>query len=255
MSFTVNAFEMQGWPKSRWKNGQFHGERKLICDWDDRVQLLVELNMIENLVYPYPEGPSNALAYQADIDPQPGAQTSRPSPQTTAYEKAVITVRYRSNWGFLVGGDIIHERIEPTGDFHTVDYTKLYWDSSQAEQFTSGEAPGRIFYGYDYVKTFRNQVGVPSWVQSYTGFVNSNVVNAPMLQQSFEAETLLFKPPTLIDAVNFAGAPVWDIYTRLSWVPQGWNKFWYAKNQQYQVAYQSDGTEYKNHPSTVFDWA
>jgi hypothetical protein len=137
-----------------------------------------------------------------------------------------------------------------------VDPYELYWDTDGTEPLRTSDAPAKAMYGFDFIRVYRRQLVVPSWVKAYTGFCNSNTIVSPILGMSFGPEELLYKPPTLVEGATFAGQQSWDVTTRLSYrgnaaggSPISWNKHWKASSFSWENIYNRDGEVYKNIPT------
>ena len=254
--------EMAGWPRTTWIQGDFRGERKLICAWEDIVWMLSELDKEKK--WPYNGAPQSVqvVAYRADTEPLPGAQTNEPGDSVASYDKVVVTVQYGMWYQSYEGSsDLIDERIQPHTEYSRVSPRGLYWDSAQSTQLVGSEAPTRLASSFDYITTFRNKHTVPAWVQSFTNHTNSNRITAPMLGMVFEPETLLFRAPTLERATSYS-AELWHVHRTLAFrgaAPSNaanghatWNQVWRGSTGQYETVYKSDGSEWKNFPAVVF---
>lgn len=255
--------ELAGWPKSIWDQGDFRGERKIVCAWADRVWMLAELDSAEEARWPYDDGPSQTVTdpvavvpYRAKIDPLPGGAHTNATGAMAAYDKAVITVTY-GMWYQSYGGsnNFINERIEPWTENKTISGTGLFWRSSNGTPFKDTETIGRVYSGFNYITTFRNQYVLPVELLSYCGHVNNADVFAPMLGINFEAETLLFRGVTLERAAQNS-AQVWHVHRVLSYRHYGWNKEWNpaggeAGTGDYEEVYTATG-RYRNFPMRQF---
>lgn len=259
----VNFAEMHGYPQSRWQLGEFTATRKVICDWSDRVQLLLDIGgSWEGLSYPYPEGPvdgdgnSTAFAFSVTTAPLPAEQrqddalTAIAQQSVAEYDKAVLTLLY-SNRGIQWSNSrklFITETLNPFTIHDTVPRDKLFWaDGDQVDML-----PGKIFYGLEYTLTLHFAVAVPASLLNLVGCCNSNTIQIGM-GLAFAPQTLLFEPPAVKRSSGMGISEAWEIRFTYKYKPDGWNKFWRPETGQSEFTYLADGvTQYVQYPLAVF---
>lgn len=234
--------ELSGSPKeSRDVNG-FRHVRKLMVDWRFRHRLLNELLLGGGQIYPY-DPYTLSRAKSATAIPFPGGRLSTLSPGVSQakvhYEKALVTVTYESprpgdpeDDG---AGQLISEMLEPSAEFLTLDHTLFRWGPVGAgDHLNEQEAPGRLVKTLDYVFTRYGVDTIPPAALTLLGSVNNQVLAANFLGVSFDAETLLYNPPTIERRTDTDGNTKMTIAYRFTYKPEGWNVFWRSKTQQFE---------------------
>jgi hypothetical protein len=198
---------------------------QLKCLWSQRHAIVY--NMLAGPT-PWPYAPGNGM-YAAKIGVTPfageaGAKAGTNS-QFYSYDYATLNVGFQTI--DIQDGEnpvMYSESIEPSAEFITLDPANYRWGSSSGAQVKEG--PGRLAIGLDYVVTIFNQLSVPSWVLSLIGCVNNDAVVSASLGLTFGSGTLLFNPPKISRSVAFGSSNRYQIVTRYSFRPDGWNKFW-----------------------------
>jgi hypothetical protein len=260
MAVTHSEYHMS--PRENWGTDGFKATRRLECAWTDRKSLVEEIlrpTQDTGLEYPNLTG-TNAYAARAAVEPHPGAQLGTGS--TASYEKALVTVEYETVND--QGG--IRESIEPTAEFLTLNNEGYKWKHSFLDLTVNvdpQEAPGFLKTGLDYVVERPYIDTIPSKILDYVGAVNHKAVtptSAGMQQFRFEAETLLFNPPTCERVYKPDGTPSWRVTLRFTYKPnwdqsvappvaRGWNHFWVSRKvngtvlQAYMHICDLDGNE------------
>lgn len=255
--------EFQDFPVSWWEDGEFYAIRRLVVGWDDRITLQERLWTPPDDQYPYPEGPPGALTRKTRIDPMPkGAQTNAADAELTSYEKVIITAEYSTRGPRWVNNQLIEEWLEPTGEFHTVAFSKLAWVSEDLEvdgkPLDATEAPGRLVYGFDLVRKYHRLQELPTWVEDLVGCINSNPVDAPILGRTYAPYTLLYKTPVIRGARKVTSA-AWNLTLRLGYHPWTWRKFWRADGGtdgtgDYEPQYAAGNGQYIHFPAVPFNF-
>ena len=233
----VSYGEVHGFPKSRWVNGEFFGTRKLRCAWADRADLLEEL---DGAAWPYADGPyadesdggnSYAIAREATIEPLPAQLTA--DGNMASYEYAIVTVKYSTVGPQLHSTNWIEENLDTTVITQRIDYRGLAW--GDGTDLTSLEAPYKILHGLIYSIKYYNVTAVPAAVLTYVGYINSNQVTASSLGLNFAAGKLLYAGARLSHRSSWAGSWLWDVTYYFKYHPAGWNYFWRASTNQYEL--------------------
>ena len=261
---TITFAEMHGYPVSHWQLGEFTATRKLICDWSDRVQLLLDIGgSWEGLSYPYPDGPvdgaarSTAFAYSVTTAALPAEERedtalSATKQQSLAeYDKAVLTVLY-SNRGMQYdsgSGNYYTEKFAPVALHESIDNTKLHWVNGSGPMVKP--AMGKIFYGWEYTLILHWQTGFPINVGTLIGSTNQNAL-VTYSGPSYAAETLLYTPPTVEHSATMGSLDKWVVTYRYTYHPWGWNKFWRVETEAFESIFRADGTRYIQYPLAVW---
>ena len=160
--------------------------------------------------------------------------------------------------------DLVSEELEPTAEFQTLDYRKFSWlnidGATSLRDLKEDEAPGRLFRGFNLVRTIFHRATIPASVLTLPGTCNESSYTSGLLGLDFDAETLLFTPPQLSRTVTTDGVGRWTLQVRFEVNPNGWNKFWLPDEGRYAeigVRNEANGNlaPYKNHPPEDFeDW-
>lgn len=235
----VNFVTLDPYPRSVWRNGAFRGESRLKCKWADRATLISEL---EGTAWPYPDGPSDALPFEAETFPW-GRQLASNS-QTTDYEWAIIKVVWRAG-GYTprrINNFRITESFEPTQFSSTIDFRHAlaHW-TTQERRVEYGEIPAWTQYGLMYSLTVHNVLAVPTAIYDRVGCCNSNAVASYTLNKSFAAETLKYVPPTVKWTFTLARVATYDITYRFDFWPFGWNTHFNPRTAGWEPIRDSDG--------------
>lgn len=250
MAITVNHYERHGWPRYRWREGQFEGERQLRVAWGDVDAFLQQLDTYPNNVWPYPGGTDYALARAVGVRPLMARITN--SASLASYEWAIVTVQYWSDGPQFYGGVMIEERISPAGKHVPVNWQGLSWTSNSGTALTSEDAFSKGIYTFDYVILFKQVLSVPAWVLSRFDCVNANNVASYRLGMTFAPETLLYKAPVISSSSGLGLLTKYDVVLTYGINPQGWNKQWRAATSSYDSVYITGGSQYLNHPAVTF---
>ncbi len=227
----VSYTEKAGSPREYLYRGLAEVERKLICNWAERITLARELLGYYRNHYYYPpdqyrpagnETLYNIYAYECQIEP------------IGTYEKALVTVRYKFQDQYLVGENpvFITERIEPAAEFLTLTKTGLYFGTggSKVPLGDDIEAPAKIIRMFDWVYTLRGIFELTAPYYDLPGKVNDAEVYSRALNRFFPAETLLCGNPSAERDITRDGAFTWTVTYRFTYrnqgtlaSPKGWN--------------------------------
>lgn len=165
-------------------------------------------------------------------------------------EVALITITYGPG-PEDVEGNIISETLEPSAEFLTNDHRQFRWSSASGDKLVPEEAPGKLIIGLDYVQTRYNLGSLPVQIL-LPGICNNGAWTAQTLGLTFAIETLLYVNSIPNRTITTGGTEGWNMTSRASFRPNGWNKFWRAKTQSWESMYIAGGAEYKNFPPGDF---
>lgn len=234
--------ENQGSPREQLTDDGFKATRELICDWDDRLALMVALKgrshtaggrTVLTAPQSYP-GFAKALVRDVACDPfSPAPLPNNGNPKDAAYTKALLTVQYETpkyesqgGGGEDEGQAFVSESLEPAAEFITLSHEKLWWDAAKTTALAETEAPTKLIRMLDWVYTIHRIDAVPAATFSLVGKVNDAAVFSRSLQVTFAEETLLYNPPRLSREWTSEGLPAWSLEYRFTYRPEGWNKFY-----------------------------
>lgn len=246
---TVSFAEEHGSPREDWTDKGFTASRTLRCAWANRKTLAGELIGTE---YPLI---SNTGAYCTRVSSQPFMAKQLGTGDEAAYADAIVTAEYTTDSPET--SDLLYESIEPTLDMLTADWRRFRWGSNIGDPLTEDEAPAYQIRGLDYVVTKYKMAAVPDAYLVAIGCVNDSTVtplSEGLSAWSFDAQTLLFVPPTLTRTTTTEGAGLWTANLRFSYKPnwdrsgaspvaRGWNWFWRNKTRKYEQVYVVGSTD------------
>lgn len=213
---------------------------------------------------PYPRtlwGGVVARCYRVGCQPFDGRQYAALygfEPKHADYDAALITLHF-GDWGPESDQQLFSENIEPTTEFITLpvqdeeDNYLFRWGPLATDRvLAEGGNPSKLFIGLDYMVTYYHVTSLPSGIFTLPGHVNNGAVTAPILGRTFDAETLLFKPPAIHRMITTAGARAWNIPYRFSYKPNGHNQFWNPETGQWSSVYHNhgpnEGAIYRSYP-------
>ena len=249
MAFTVDHYEMAGYPRGVWQEGEFVGTRKLRCAWTDRAALVSDFSDTANMGWPYDNGPSDALARYAADFPVGKQGVDLTDVHLATYEEAEVIVKYYTRGPTLIGGaTLISERLQPDVTTKRVSPGFLRWDDNDGAVVREHEAPDYMLYGLSYIRKYHGLLTVPGWVLANVGTCNSNILGTYILGLSFPAETLKYIPPTIEDTVSMARITTFDVTTRYRYRPASWNKHWHQESATYRDLYVAGGDRWVRYP-------
>lgn len=251
MALSYECGELPGYPREEWPgNGMFIGIRQLMCNWDDRYDLLTELDSEPNRLYPYLEA-INAYPVAARIEPFGVPEEDATTYRTGKYALAVLTVTYRNNAPAIHKNILISEEFYTTGQNEPVPHELLQWtDGTELESY---EAPTRWASGFDWTVTFHRVMGVPGAADTMVDYTNNATVVSPTYSRAFPAHTLVYRGYALYHSVGWGKMPWYKLQYRFSWHPFGANKHWRPETGQYEaLEVKSTGQPYINYPLGSF---
>jgi hypothetical protein len=175
------------------------------------------------------------------VTPNPAGATS--TDEVITYGQALVTITYSTK-----NEEDVTEEIEPQAEFLTLDHRRFRWGphnvSNPPAPLREEEAPGYIVRGLNLVRTERD-VSNPIHEDHYDliGYVNEDPYVSSLLTRTFDAETLLFQPPTIHYKKDSSGQEKWDLTKKWSIKPQGWNTFFRAATNSWAHIYVAGSTE------------
>lgn len=256
--YIAEPWEVHGTSRESWSNDRLTADVELMCPWADRYDVLVNI-LKYALPWPYHIS-SPCRAVSGSIRPFV-ARGTEVADAGLSYDLAVLAVHFEAaeDGGSDENGNTIvfSEQIAPASEFLTLPYEDFRWmgDSDQPTvPIKPDEAPGRLVRGLDYVVTWYNFSSIPAVVLTAPNHVNLYSVVSASLGLTFDAQTLLFQPPTVTRNVSFNDANRYQLQCRFTWRLGTWNKFWRAETGDYEYIYHKDagGTPYLNFPTADF---
>ncbi len=265
---SVKYSELHGWPRELWMQEGFMAVRKLVCNWNERDLLILELGLNNGAEYPY--GMLTAIPVYArprvvkiDVEPHLGAILPEDADtQRGAYEKALLTVTYSTITVTLVkipgrGDTLIHEKLEPAGEFITLNHNKYYWadgDGDDIVKLEANEAPGKMISRMAYTITFYNIIGdvggFAARCKAATNHCNNKEVETITKAFAFAKHEAQYMWTNFDRVLSFDEVPTWTITQRfLIQASQAgdadWNKLWNSAIDEFAFVYEADGTTKK----------
>ena len=256
VTFSTSTYqgEMPGYPVGEWQSGHFLGIRKLLVGWNERSDLLDELDAAATGVWPYADGPSTAICRRVRIEPlhqEHAAQTNAAGAQEAEYDFAVITAWYSTKGPTYYGGNLYNETIQPSRAYETVLPKGLKWSGGTA--LDDNEQIPMLRSGCTLVQHWPRVMSIPSWVLGNIDCVNANVYTSPLLGISFAAERLLYTMPSIDAEVTMGKLTTYSVMTRCLYRPVSWNYHWRATAKAWEEIYLADGTTpYKQYTPILF---
>lgn len=255
--------EIAPYPKGKFVNGDFIGERLLECDHADVASLLEWFDAYPNDVWPYPFGgwSQTALCTAAHVMPKPGIRSiASTAPPLQNYAKAWIYLTYSTNQMMSVGGLHVWEGFYP--GLHQVCLPRpvgLLWASDEMP-ILPGEARFDVFMPHgEYVIKNYKLATAPSNMPLLWGKVNATSYATATLGYWFGADTMLCAGATVLrgspGAVTHNWKQAWYLF-KINLA--GWSKVWRSDiwdstNGHYESVLMPDGSPYE-YPSESFQW-
>lgn len=247
----VAHWEVHGFPKWKWIEGDFHGTRKVRVAWANAMSLILEIDASPS--WPYTStGPSSALAREVTCEPLPARITPDGGNSALAtYEWALLTIRYSTVGPQISGSILVEEEYRPSSMGHLVKRSNLFW--ADGTPLDTEDAFSREVFTMDYIVRFHQLTAIPSWIYSRIGTVNAGDVTSYHLGKTFGAETLRFIPPHLTITSGFALLTRYNLTLTYQHNPFGWNTAWrndggVGGQGGYENVYLSDGTRALSYP-------
>lgn len=226
MAISVNYEELDGYPRSTWESGDFDAERRVLVAWSDRVQFLVELDTYPNNLYPYSDGPAEAIVRRAKIVPfdAPG----EPQDVLATYQWAIIQIIHSTRGPeYLPGLNIqVRERYFPAYSYQTVSRAGHHWQPD-GKPVQANDEPRRENVLSEYHCELINLLSLPGWVLTRKGVINTMPVQPLILgTPPFAPYTLKYEGCTIEGKWSLGKLRRYDVLARYTHNPNLWNHFW-----------------------------
>lgn len=241
---TVDCCEEAGTYSEQWGEDEISAQVTLRCTWANKANLIADI-LGNQKAHPIVSG-ARAQSASAVPDVTKFTQNS----QGITWIDALVTFNYSSDQE----ENLIDETLEPTVEFLTHDHKRFRWGSLTGDPLLEAEAPATQFKGLNLVRTYHRQSSIPSMViDTAVGSVNDADYTSSLLGLTFNEEGLLFQPPTLSRSITTAGSKGWKIVLKFSYKPQGWNKFFRAKSNDWEEIVDAEtGAVFKPYPPEDF---
>jgi hypothetical protein len=141
------------------------------------------------------------------------------------------------------------EELQVGSEFVTLGGGGLYWDNGATPRpaVSDREAPGMLINQALWSVTRRWLPAVPPEYFSLLGSVNGAAISSPRYGVQFAAGTLLYQAPVVRTSVSSGGAALYDVTARCAYRPNGWSKFWHAREQQWRGVVRMDPNNSQNY--------
>jgi hypothetical protein len=201
----------------------------LRCAWSSKDALVQDL-LLNHRVWPN-ASVSSCLARSASV--QQAMSVGAVSGQHNIVADALVTVNYSTKQS--PGATFITETFEPSVEFQTLDYKRFRW-IGDAAPLLEGEAPGRQVRRFKLVrKMFELAAPLTADFITHIGAVNEDAYVSSILGLTFDPEVLLFEHPEFEKVSKSNGTEAYNVTVHMAGKPEGWNVYWRAKSQAYEV--------------------
>jgi len=254
---------MAPYPTGKFINGDFVGVRKFECADTDIQALLEWYDNSANDVWPYDFGgwSTSALCQEALVEPVPkGKVTSNTSPLID-YDRAYITLTYRTKGMYDVGGYRIWEEVIPgLTPIAITRPTKLKWTDADAD---GNSEP--LYSNFQSAQTYRTNgtyfishfrlLASPASLTTVWGKVNSLAYQTASLGYSFGAGTLLCHGAKVTRGSPGALTSSWkQAQYEFGICMEGWNNLYRISTGGYASANLPTGALYVPQATAAFTW-
>lgn len=243
-NITVNYSELPNSPRFSGSDGE-QATRRLRCSWSDRFTLYSQLlgGVVGNQIYlPHPlPGRSSLNAREATIEPWGDMLATLQDEREAEYDSAVLTVTYRADQDDQPDDPVnqLSETLDGWSEFVSITGPdgQLYWDDQHTQSVGPDATAGKLVLGAEYVVTNFHVKAIKREVATFTGKTNVSAVRANLLGITFDAETLLYQPPSLTRTTDSDGVKDWKVTKKFSYREAGWNKLWRPDTGTFEPVY------------------
>ena len=250
MPISVANYDVAGWPRETHTINQFQADRVVRTAWADRFTYRDEIGSYPNNLYPY-RPQSQATVVSLETVPWPGGAQRVDDDGLADYEFARHKLVY-STRGPLTA-DLIVEKLQKWYQRSKSVSDDLKWADGGAVDWL--DAPMRGDYGLTYVIKRFQMLAIPSYVYFYPGYVNSNVVTAPLLGMTLAAKTVLYAGADVYRGISTSGTTHYQVEDTFHFFyggGGGWNYTWRTSTGQYEQVNLNNGARYRWFPAVAF---
>ncbi len=252
----VDWQELSGWPRAKWNEGVFEGERKIHVKYLKLNSLLNSLDTGADLQWPYTNtGPSTALCRRVLIEPL-GQERNPPTAGTPAslaeYIDYQVTAWYTTKGPRLLGGVLYLEQIVPSQFGFHANPEKLEWASGSVALTDQDRVP--IFVPACTVRRkWPKTLTISSWVINDMSKTNAAAWTSPLIGITFPAQSLLLGPPTITSSFTLGKLTTYAVEVDYEYRPANWNYPWRTDTFSFEAARASGGgATFTPHPTANF---
>lgn len=248
----------------------FDATRELMVAWDDRNALI---DLLVGTAQIYPHKPATfATAYEGEARPFPGGKNLGTGGTESVFEWALVTIKYTNRRELSPDPTRNEERLQPTAENLVLSHLGFVWDSDGVA-LVEGENPVKFLPGMEYIITAHEIISLGTDIRDLVGKVNDANISPTsdgLTNLVFQAECLLFNPPTIDRVYRADGSAAWDVtfnfQDKPNWddsvapqVARGWNYYWRTRKVNGAVVGRFDqikdpvtGNVYKAFPPADF---
>lgn len=236
--------ELSGWPRAKWNEGDFEGERKIHVPSSSLSTLLNSLDTGADLQWPYSAtGPSSALCRRVLVEPL-GQDRNPPTAGTPTslaeYIDYQVTAWYTTKGPKLLGGILYIEQIVPSQFGFHANPLALEW-ASDGVALTAQDRVPIMVPSCTVRRKWPKTVTISSWVISDMNKINSAAWSAPLIGVTFPAQKLLLGPPTITSSFTLGKLTTFSVEVDYMYHPANWNHPWRTDTFQFEAAQASGG--------------
>ena len=256
--FDTSPKDGESYPKGRFINGHFNGERLIECDPANIPAVLDWLDTFPNCLWPYKFGgwSQSAMLTAADIRPKPRSRVTSNDPQLIDFEKAWIWLTYSTDQMVNVAGIPVWEEIDP--GLRPVPFSRsgvLRWASDSVPI-----QPGDVYiHSLIPAGTYRlnryKLIAAPGILPYVWGRTNMNAYSTATLGYTFGPDCLLCTGAHVQRGSPGAASRQWKQANYTFMIHQeGWSKVLRPLTNQFEQILLPDGSPYLSQPRLDFNY-
>ncbi len=248
----ANYWEVHGWPRVLYTLKGAAVERKVWCEWGDRLIVAAALDTYPNNIEPYYN--TGAMLNRMRIDvPKNSQHASTGTKGMISYDHAIITCNYSTQGPSTA--DLISESLSVAQSGTKWTHAGLYWDTSGANPLQENEAPIKLEPSATYTLHYHRIAAIPSIVYTLPGSINSNTYFTKILGTYINPFHLLYCGADVDRTVTAGGVTMFSVKHKMSYTYNGglgWAGVYNRNTRQYQYVYNSEGEQRIPYPATAF---
>ena len=256
--YDVTPLGEDPYPRGRFLNGHFYGERLVECA-DTAIEALLEwFDASPNDVWPYDFGgwSLTALCQEAKVIPKPGGKVTSNSKPYIDFDRAWIHLKYSTEGMFRVGNYYLWEELRP--GLHPMRFARagLRWQSGNQEDLRPGEVGHTVFgTSGEYIITHFKLLAAPSAISTVWGKTNSTAYTTASLGYIFGVDTMLCTGAQVMRGSPGALTSSWKQARYVFNINlAGWNKLYRPETNNYEYAILPNGNVYYPQTPTAFTY-